>query len=1140
MAGKIVEVKELEEELAVSEDKYRSLIEGAAEGIATVDLRGRFTFVNKALCRILGYNQEELIGKPFADFLHPEDKKWIVPKFLGAWRYPRRRPHLNFRAVHKKGHFIRMYSSPSLFKRGGMIAGFHAIISDTTDLVEAEQALKESESRLNSVLNSMEDSVFAFDKNGTFTFCHSPGISLDVSPGKLIERSYLEVMPTHISRLFTKAFEKNRNKKTVTFEYWFKVDGEVKCFSAKLSPILTKGDFEGSVAVVRDITDSKSAAQETRRLSQFLNAIIDNIPDPVFIKDRDSRYILANKSYCEFVGKPRDKILGTTDYDSFPREEADFFRQKDMEVIEKGATLEIPEEHVTDASQATHILHTKKAPLKDHEGKITHIVGVTRDITERKRIETQLGESRKFSSTVLNNTPNPLLVADADTAVLYANPALEQLTGYSSSELVGRKAPYPWWPEEQVEKLGKMLKHSIFGELRSLEACFRKKSGESFWVEIKGIPISEEGKLKYYISNWADVTEHKRAKQEIESYASILNGTLESTADGIIVVSRNEKIVAYNRRWVEMLNVPESILRSRDDREIMKFLGTQMKSFETFEKRTRKLFTDPDMESTDVFEYKDGRIFERYSRPHKIGNETAGRVISIRDVTERRRMEDELRRYSARLEELVEERTRELESSKRFLEATMESTPDPIYIKDRDSRYLFANEAYCKLLGKSKDEIIGHTVYDLYPKKQAEILTQQDEKVIWSGTVIHVPDFPVKGLNGKTRIIYTIKAPVKDASGRVAYLVGITRDMTELKQTEEKLRRSEKFRSSMLESSAYPILVVEPDSTIRYVNPALEELTGYSSSQIIGIKSPYPWWPKEDAEKISKNLEEVISQERARYEMRFRRKNGETFWVEVYGVSVEAEGERYYLSHWVDTTERKRLDEIKDRFISTVTHELRTPLVSVKGYIEYILKGKQGTVPEKIESSLAVVKRNTDRLINLTNELLDIRRLQAGGLELSREPLDLREIIDQCAKEIQPLIDSKLQQLQVNIPNKPLHVQADRTRIAQAIMNLLNNASKFTPEGGRVALSTAEDAEVIQVQVSDTGIGIRREDLGRVFEPFTYIRKSIQAEGTGLGLNITKGLVEAHGGRIWVESAGEGEGATFTFTLPKQGRNEVS
>ncbi len=974
MAGKTLEVKELEEELAVSEAKYRSLVEGAAEGIATVDLRGRFTYVNRALCRTLGYNREELIGKPFAAFLHPEDRKWIVPKFLGAWTNPRRRPRLNFRAVHKKGHFIRMYSCPSLFKRRGIIAGFHAIVSDITDLVEAEQALKESEARLHGILNSMEDSVFAFDREGRVTFQHSSSIeSQFVSSKELIGKKYSEVLPPHLVELFANALIDNENGKTATLECWLKSGNETRWFSVKLSPILSEGEFNGSLAVIRDITESKRATQELGRYSQFQTAIIDNVPDMIFIKGRDFRYVLANKAYCEFVNKPRSEVFGSTDYAHSPKKEADFFRAKDQEVFRNGLMVEVPEETATDARGLVHILHTKKAAIRDAAGNITHLVGVTRDITERKRIERQLEESRMFSSSILSNAPNPLLVAGADTSILYVNPALEQLTGYSSSELVGRKAPYPWWPEKQVEKLGEMLKHNISGELRSLEACFQKKSGESFWVEIKGIPISEEGKLKYYVSNWADVTEQKRARQELEGYASILNGTLESTVDGILVVSRDEKIVAYNRRWVEMLNVPESIFRSRDDREAMKFLCTQIKSFETFEKRTRELFASPDMENIDVFEYKDGRIFERYSRPHKIGNETVGRVISIRDITERRRMEDELRRYSARLEELVEKRTEELESSRRFLEATMESTPDAIYIKDRDSKYLFANEAYCKLFGKSKNEIIGSTVYDLYPKEQADILTEQDEKVIRGGNIIHVPDFPVKSPNGGTRIIYTIKAPVNDASGRAAYLVGITRDMTELKQTEEKLRRSEKFRSSMLENSAYPILVVESDSTIRYVNPALVELTGYSSSEIIGTKPPYPWWPEEDVEKVGKNLENAVSRDRARYEMRFRRKSGEDFWVEVYGVSVEAEGERYYLSHWVDITERRRLDEMKDRFISAVTHELRTPLVSVKGYLEHVLKGKQGPVPEKIESSLAVVKRNADRLVNLTNELLDIR-----------------------------------------------------------------------------------------------------------------------------------------------------------------------
>ncbi|MEM2942356.1 MAG: PAS domain S-box protein [Candidatus Bathyarchaeia archaeon] len=1138
MASRTIQVEELEEKLAVSEAKYRSLVENASEGIATVDLRGRFTFVNKALCRILGYSQEELVGKPFADFLHPEDRKWIVRKFLDAWRHPRRRPRLNFRAIHKDGHYIYMYSSPSLFRVRGLLAGFQAIVSDVTDLVKAEKALRESEGRLSAILGSMEDYVIAFDKNGIVTFHHSPkgGVSLLSSKG--VGRKYSEVLPPQLIEDFTEAFRENRRGKTATVECWLRVRSGARWFSAKLSPVLSEGEFEGSVAVLRDVTEERRSALRCRRLSQFLRAVIDNLPDMVFIKDRDLRYILVNNAYCRFVGKTRDKIVHTTDNDHFSKKEADFFRAKDREVLSRGVVVDVPEEAATDLTGVVHTLHTRKAPIRDASGAVTHIVGVSRDITEQKRMEKQIEESRRFSSSILRNAPNPLLVANPDTSILYSNPALERLTGYSSSELIGRKAPYPWWPEDQVERLSNDLRLSMSGELDKIEAVFRRKNGERFWVEIRGIPIIDEGILKYYISNWTDVTEQKRAEERIRGYASILTGTLESTADGILVVDHGGKLITYNKRFAELLNIPESILTSRDDREVMRHLSTHVKDFKTFEKKTKELFANPDLESIDVFEYKNGKVFERYSRPHRMDGETVGRVISVRDITEQKRLEEELRSYTGRLERLVEQRTRELESSKQFLEATMESTPDPIYIKDRDFKYLFANKAYCKLLGKSRGEIIGRTVYALYPKEEADILTQQDWEVITKGTVVHVPDFPVRGADGKTRIIYTIKAPVKDASGKVNYLVGITRDMTEIKQIEERLRRSERFRSSLLESSAYPILVVGPDFTVRYVNPAFEEMTGYTSSEVVGIRPPYPWWLEQDFERNRERLVVTLAQEKARYEMRFRRRDGEPFWVEVFGVLVEVEGEKHYLSHWVDITERRRLDEFKEQFISTVTHELRTPLVSIKGYLEYILKGGHGPIPEKVESSLTVVKRNTDRLVNLTNELLDVRRLQAGRLELNLESLDLREVIDQCVKEIQPLIQTRLQRLQVDAPSTPILLQVDRDRIAQAIINLLSNASKFTPEGGAITLSAAEDSEAVKVQVSDTGIGIRSQDLNRVFEPFTYIRKPFQTEGTGLGLSITKGLVEAHGGRIWVESAGEGKGATFTFTLPRQIKNK--
>ena len=233
------------------------------------------------------------------------------------------------------------------------------------------------------------------------------------------------------------------------------------------------------------------------------------------------------------------------------------------------------------------------------------------------------------------------------------------------------------------------------------------------------------------------------------------------------------------------------------------------------------------------------------------------------------------------------------------------------------------------------------------------------------------------------------------------------------------------------------------------------------------------------------------------------------------------------------------MERLRDRFISAVTHELRTPLVSIVGYVDYILTDKMEPPSEKVRSSLVVVKQESERLVNLTNELLDIRRIEMGRFQLNLQQLELKKVIDDCIREIQPLIEKKKQTFRSEIPTGPLMVQGDTTRLTQAVMNLLSNASKFTPEGGTVTLQVGQDIDSIKVQVSDTGIGIRREDLTRMFEPFAAIEKPSYFKGTGLGLSVTKGLVEAHGGRAWAESEGEGKGATFTFTLPKHVKKEA-
>jgi signal transduction histidine kinase len=233
-------------------------------------------------------------------------------------------------------------------------------------------------------------------------------------------------------------------------------------------------------------------------------------------------------------------------------------------------------------------------------------------------------------------------------------------------------------------------------------------------------------------------------------------------------------------------------------------------------------------------------------------------------------------------------------------------------------------------------------------------------------------------------------------------------------------------------------------------------------------------------------------------------------------------------------TEHKRLETMKDRFISAFTHELRTPLVSIKGYVDYILK-KEPILPEGIKSKIEIVRRNTDRLLALTEDLLDFEGIEAGRLELKIQTFGLRELLRQCIEEIQPLLEEKNQVIHFEFPPSDLTIKGDRMRLSGALINLLNNATKFTPEAGEITVRAEEgEDDTITVQVVDTGIGLDEKDFQRVFEPFAVIEKPTYFSGTGLGLSLAKRIVEAHNGRIWVSSPGRGRGATFAFTLPKR------
>ena len=276
---------------------------------------------------------------------------------------------------------------------------------------------------------------------------------------------------------------------------------------------------------------------------------------------------------------------------------------------------------------------------------------------------------------------------------------------------------------------------------------------------------------------------------------------------------------------------------------------------------------------------------------------------------------------------------------------------------------------------------------------------------------------------------------------------------------------------------------------------------------------------------MSRNLETF------NFQIRMQCKDASYKWLSWIGKIIKEEGIAIATAR--DITEEKKLEDMRSQLTSIITHELRTPLTSINAYLDLALAGKLGIISKDLESALQIIKRNSDRLFEMSNDLLDLKKLETGNMSLNMENLELQELIENNIQEIKPLMDEKNQNLHIKLPERPLMIKGDHVRLNQILTNLLSNANKFTPKNGHITIHVKETKKSIQIRISDTGIGIKKEDLTRVFTPFANIQKPTYVKGTGLGLSVTKALIKAHEGRIKVQSDGEDKGATFTLTFPK-------
>jgi len=510
--------------------------------------------------------------------------------------------------------------------------------------------------------------------------------------------------------------------------------------------------------------------------------------------------------------------------------------------------------------------------------------------------------------------------------------------------------------------------------------------------------------------------------------------------------------------------------------------------------------------------------------------ETSQKLFSAKQDLEKKNQA--LEKAQEELEKRIEERTAELAKANKTLQATevnlrnvIRQNADGIVIVDNDGTVRFVNPAVCSLFSRKPEEFIGENFG--FPIAVGEA-TEID--------VIHKDGKP---------IVAEMRVAEVEWEGESVKLISI-RDITEYKCAKEQIEHAAKEWRTTFDSIADMISIHDKKCKITLVNKALADAFKKEPKELIsktchelfhGTKQPYPNCP---------HMRSLKTQKPATLEL-FEPRLGIHLGVSTSPIFDE-KGEVIGSVHIAkDITERKHAEEtlkkaneklteynrLKDEFVSTASHELRTPLSIIQGAIRLILDEIPGKIVEEQRDVLATAMENVKRLGRIVDSLLNISRIESGKLDLQKTVVDICKLIKDTVSEYKALAEEKELSLDYEVPEVGIDVCLNPDKIKEVLTNLISNSLKFTPEGGWVKVVCNEQDREVQICVQDSGVGIARQDIPKLFDKFTQFgRKAGPGEkGTGLGLAIAKKLVEMHSGKIEVQSEVD-QGTTFTVSLP--------
>ncbi|HPD57221.1 MAG TPA: PAS domain S-box protein [Smithellaceae bacterium] len=981
----ITERKSIEDALEKQKKFTQTIVEESPAYFVAIGADGKTIMMNQALLKALGYTKKEVTGKNYLQTFVPKAEHEALAKVFNSLVRQKKSTLNENHVLTKSGEEILVeWHGRPVFKENGELDYFFGVGININQRHKAQEELRQSEEKYRSILSSIQEGYFEVDLSGTYTFVNDANCRLlGYTKDELIGMNYRQHMDGATAKKLRKPYidlyRTGKPIKSLEVDS-YKKDGTKVTYETSVSLIKdAQGKPIGFRGVSRDITARKQAEAALKHSEEKYRNILEGIEEGYYETDLHGNLTFFNDAACHISGYSPEESLGMNFRQYTPESDADKVYSIFHEVYKTGIPVKGLSYEIIRKNKTIRYVETSISLRKDSAGKIIGFQGIVRDITERKLAEEKLRESEENYRNLFNNAKEGILIAQ-DDRISFANPALVKILGYPIDVI--RSKPFTSFihPEDSKKVLERHQRR-LRGEEVETDYSFRIISGDGTkkWVQIKSQIISWYG-IPSSLSFIEDITAQKKAQKELavseEKYRSILEnmqeGYYEVDLDGNTTFANDAmcRIQGFSREEIIGMNN-----RQYTDPETAKRVYQEFNEVYNTEK--------PGKTSEHEIIRKDGsKIWIEASialRKDRSGNKIGFKGI-VRDITERKKAEEELRKKHKELETMIE------------------ASPIMIYFKDTQNKFIRVNRALLEATGLAREEIEGKSNEEVNPKQAAHYL-QEDKEIIATGKPKIGTYEEIKTRKGR-KVLLTDKVPYRDKEGNIIGVIGFSVDITAQKKAQDALRESEEKYRKLVENAQEGVYQSTADGKYLTMNPAFARILGYDSveelMQSVEDISRQLYVQPQDRQRLLKLVEKYGSV--ADFETEFYRKNKTRVWLSVSMHAVrDARGEiLYYQGMAQDISEKKKMDAERKENLQKLRKALGATINAMAVTVETrdpYTAGHQRRVADLARAIATEMKLSSDKIdaVRMASVIHDIGKISIPS-EILTKPTQLSDL----------------------------------------------------------------------------------------------------------------------------------------------------